>query len=253
MIASKERSWRGDTSCYLAPPYIDLIQNFLFSVQFDDWKDPMVAPATLEGEGIVGVWTGLSMTNGRIGAGYVIFFTNGQAYYASKFPIHGVDGLNTRVDAEMRQRYWGTWIFEDGKGVLKLIYQEVPLREVGDVLVLTTLKTDHKFVKIDPVDGARFEGTWAFEGTATGPKAAITFTRKGEFTDSGAVNVLNHGYPLVEAPGEGTYEVRGYTLSLHFKDGREYKIAFPGLGYAKGNLRPQQLILSFNEDVLVRQ
>ena len=153
----------------------------------------------------------------------------------------------------MRPRYWGTFSFDAGKGLMKLIYQEVPLRAAADVLVLTTLKTDHKYVKLAPPDGARFDGTWAFEGEPGRPKAAITFTPGGRFRDSGAVNVLNHGYPLTEAPGDGTYEVRRYTLLLHFEDGREYRIAFPGLGYEKGNLRPQRLTLSFNEDALIRQ
>ena len=121
------------------------------------------------------------------------------------------------------------------------------------MLVLTTLKTDHKYVRLEPPDGARFDGTWAFAGEPGKPKAAISFTNDGGFKDSGAVNVLNHGYPLTEAPGEGTYEVRGYTLLLHFQDGREYRIAFPGLGYVKGDPRPQRLVLSFNEDALIRQ
>ena len=253
LVASKEKSYRGESSSYMDPRYYDGIQRFLFSVQFDDWKDPVVAPATLRGDGIVGVWAGLSMTGGTLGGAYAIFFANGQAYFASKFPIHGLDGLDTWVDREMRPRYWGTWSFQDGKGLMKLIYQEVPLREAADVLVLTTLKTDHKYVKVEPPDGARFDGTWAFEGESGKPKAAISFTPGGGFKDYGAVNVLNHGYPLTEAPGEGTYEVRGYTLVLHFRDGREYRIAFPGLGYEKGDLRPQRLILSFNEDALIRQ
>ena len=82
---------------------------------------------------------------------------------------------------------------------------------------------------------------------------SATFTPDGKFKDFGAVSILNHGYPLTEAPGDGGYEVRNYTLLLHFEDGREYRIAFPGLGYEKGNLRPPKLTLSFNEDALTRQ
>ncbi|MCC6737790.1 MAG: hypothetical protein IT452_01985 [Planctomycetia bacterium] len=250
-VASKQRSWRGRKTCYEAPGYGDAVQKFLFSIQFDDWKDPDRPPATLQGEGIVGVWTGLSMTLGKVGAGYAIFFSNGQVYYGTKFPIHGLDRLETWVQGEMQQRLWGSWTFKDGQGVMKLPYQEAPMRMAGESLVLNTLQTDHKFVRLPSVDGARFDGIWAFTGE-TG-KPAIAFTPDGKFRDTGAVSILNHDYPLDEAPGEGTYEVRNYTLILRFSDGREYRIAFPGLGWEKGNQRPQRLILSFNEDPLERQ
>jgi hypothetical protein len=61
---------------------------------------------------------------------------------------HGFDGLNTRVDAEMTPRYWGTYTFKNGTGVLKMSYGEIPLRSNperadGSGLILTTTRTDH--------------------------------------------------------------------------------------------------------------
>ncbi len=257
-----KKSPQQDTGYYQDPRYHDAIQEFLFSVRFDDWKEPPpLAPATLKGDGIIGVWNGISMMGGKFKACYAIFFSNGQAFFGSRYLMHGMDGLNTRVDAEMTPRYWGTYAFENGKGVLKMSYGEIPLRlnperADGSGLILTTSNTDHKFVRLpSSVDGARFDGTWILKDQYSDgrPDPSITFTAAGAFRDQGAVNVLHHGYPMVEPPGAGTYEVRNFTLTLRFSDGRRYRLAFPGKEWEMGNVRPARLILSFNEDALVRQ
>jgi hypothetical protein len=144
---------------------------------------------------------------------------------------------------------------------MKMAYGEIPLRlnperTDGSGIILTTSRTDHKFVRLpSSVDGARFDGTWVFKDQYLDgrPDPAITFTPTGQFADRGAVGVLNHGNSYGEPPGAGTYEVKSFTLTLRFSDGRRYRIAFPGKEWEKGNERPSRLILSFNEDALVRQ
>jgi hypothetical protein len=252
VVLSKDRSHRGYDSCAQANFYLAIIQEFFFGVQFDDWTDPVLSIPTLKGGGIIGVWAGISMTTGRLGSGYAIFFSNGQAYYANQFPVPGLEGFNTRIDGEIRRDYWGTWTFKDGQGVLKMPSQEIPLRSVGEELGFTSHQTETKYVRLAPPDGARFDGSWGVpQDVLDRPQSGITFTPGGEFKDWGAVNCLNHGYPLTEDPGDGTYEVRNYTLLLHFKDGREYRIAFPGVEDVKGNLRPEKLTLSFNNNTLL--
>ena len=258
---SKKTSQR-DAGYYQDPRYYDVIQELLFSIRFDDWKEPPPLPrATLKGDGIVGVWNGISMMGGKLKACYAIFFSNGQAFFGSRYLMNGFDGLNTRVDAEMTPRYWGTYTFANGTGILKMGYGEIPLRwnperVDGSGLILTTTKTDHKFVRLPAsVDGAKLDGTWILKGQYSDgrPDPFITFTPSGEFKDQGAVNVLNHGYPLEEPPGAGTYEVKNFTLTLRFSDGRRYRLAFPGKEWERGNVRPARLILSYNEDALVRR
>lgn len=254
-VVSKEERY-SSTGVYQDSRYYDVIQEFLFSVQFDDWKEPRLAPATLKGDGIVGCWVGISMLGGTFKGTYAIFFSNGQAYFGSRLPLHGMgDGFNGWVDAEVVPRYWGTYTFEKGQGVMKMSYGEIPIRSDGAALIVTSNRTDHRFGKLASVDGARFDGRWTLPGAYSDgrPDPSISFTSAGQFVDEGAVNVLNHGYPLVEAPGAGTYEVKDFTLLLLFSDGRRYRIAFPGHEYEKGNVRPSKLILSFNEDVLVRR
>jgi hypothetical protein len=54
-------------------------------------------------------------------------------------------------------------------------------------------------------------------------------------------------------PGSGTYEVKNYSITFNYSDGRKIKIAFIGSDYDKNNQSPATLTLSFNEDVLRRQ
>lgn len=107
-----------------------------------------------------------------------------------------------------------------------------------------------------PVDGARLEGTYALrEHNGKIPK--ITFTADGRFKDEGAIHVLEHSLykltSLTAKPGEGTYEVKNYTILFHYSDGREFQAAFLGLGASKGDPKPGALTLGFNLDTLTRQ
>ena len=252
--------------------YYNDIENFLFSVQFTEWKEPIVQAATVKGDGIVGVWQGISMSVGMAKPGaelgaelkvkQLIFFSNGQAYFGKDFPAEGLDELNTWAKAEFNRRDWGTYSFSNGRGVLKLSYAEVPLRMENNKLVITTNKTDHGFIETNTVDGAKFNGTYAlssknFAGEETGKTPLISFTADGKFTDNGAVKILYHQYVdclnAGQEPGAGTYEVKNYSVILNYTDGRKIKIAFIGTDYDKSNLSPATLTLSFNEDVLKKK
>ena len=135
-------------------------------------------------------------------------------------------------------------------------YADIPLRMEGDKLVITPNQTDHRFYRVNPVDGATFNGTYVLS-EAYGKIPAITFTSDGRFTDNGAVRVLYHEYvdclnPALAA-GSGTYEVKNYSVLFNYSDGRKIKIAFMGVNYARSNPSPATLMMSFNEDQLVRQ
>ena len=248
------------------------IENFLFSLQFPDWKEPLIKPGIAKGDGITGVWQGIAMSVGmskpgaELGAEYkvkqLIFFSNGQAYFGTNFPAEGLDGLNTWMRAELNRRDWGTYVFSNGKGVVKLPYENIPVRLENGKLIITPNKTDHAFIKVNAVDGARFNGTYALSskniaGEETGKTPLINFTADGKFTDNGAMGILCHEYVdclnTGKEPGAGTYEVKNHSVVFNYKDGRKIKIAFIGTDYDSKNQSPATLILSFNEDVLKKQ
>jgi hypothetical protein len=261
--------------------YYNMIENFLFSLQFPDWREPgtEAGKERVEGmgdgpaarEGIVGAWQGISMTVGMTTAGaglgaelktrQLIFFSNGQAYFGNDFPAEGLDRLNTRIRAENNRRDWGTYSFSNGNGLLRLPYADIPLRMTNGRLVVNTNKTDHEFVRIRPVDGARFEGTYGLggrngSGQAAGKTPVIRFTADGQFADDGAMKVLYHEYTdclnLAKDPGSGTYEVKNFSIVFNYSDGRVIRIAFLGADYDKGNPSPGTLSLSFYGNVLTR-
>ncbi len=252
--------------------YYNDIGNFLFSLQFTDWKEPVVKTGAAKADGIAGVWQGISMSVGISKPGadlgaelkvkQLIFFSNGQAFFGNNFPAEGLDELNTWVRAENNRRDWGTYTFSNGQGILKLPYADIPLRMENGKLVITTNKTDHGFIKTSSVDGARFNGVYAlssknFLGEETGKKPVISFTADGKFSDNGALKILSHEsvdcLNAAKAPGSGTYEVKNYSVVFNYSDGRKIKIAFTGSDYDKSNQSPVTLRMSSNEDPMIRQ
>lgn len=239
------------------------IEDFLFSLQFTDGAHPAIKQGIAKGAGLPGVWQGISLSVGAplnkndLGVGYKvftpIFYSDGRAYFGPKFPVDGLNEFNAYIAAELNRRDWGTYTFNNGKGVLKMPYGDIPMRMEGDKLIITPNKTDHKFFKMDPVDGATFNGTYVLsEWNGTIP--SITFTTDKKFTDNGAVRVLYHEYvdcinPAVKA-GSGTYEVKDHTVIFNYADGRKIKIAFIGTGYDAKNAGARSLWLSFNQDEL---
>jgi hypothetical protein len=246
--------------------YYNDIENFLFSFQFADWKEPVVKAGIAKGDGIIGVWQGLAVSVGMAKPGaalgaelkvkQLIFFSNGQAFFGTNFPAEGLDELNTWVRAENNRRDWGTWSFSNGKGVLKLPYGDIPLRMENNKLIITSSNTDHAFIKTNSADGARFNGTYRLS-EYNGKIPTITFASSGKFTDNGAVSILYHEYidciNEALAPGSGTYEIKNYSVIFNYSDGRKIKIAFMGEDYDKNDQSPATLSLSFNEDLLRKQ
>ena len=192
------------------PAYKNAMEDFFFSIQFAGLQDPLVKPGTIKGEGIVGVWEGISMSAGApstsdpLGLRYKvftpIFFSNGQAYFGSKFPIEGLSGLNTWIRAENFRRDWGSWSFSAGRGILKLPYGDLPMRIENNKFIITVNNTDHAFHKLNSVDSARFNGTYVMK-EAYGKIPVITFTADGQFTDNGAIRALYHESDDCTNPG----------------------------------------------------
>lgn len=248
------------------PEYNNAIEKFLFSLQFTDLNEPVVKPGTIKGDGIVGVWEGISLSVGAtstsdpLGVRYKvftpIFFSNGQVYFGTKFPVEGLDELNTWIRAEKFRRDWGTYSFSNGRGVLKLPYGDLPMRMENNKYIITVNKTDHAFHKLNSVDGARFSGTYVMN-EAYEKIPIISFTADGRFTDKGAIKALYHESDACTNPGldpgSGTYEVKNHSVLFRFSDGRKINVAFLGAGYDIKNPSPASLTMGFNEDPMTRQ
>jgi hypothetical protein len=239
--------------------YRDLVDEFVFSLKFDDWQEPPLPIGTLNGTGIVGVWQGISMFGGKLAASTAVFLSNGQAFFDSKFPMHGLGGLNSWIESERNPRKWGTYSFQDGTGLLRMPYGEIPIKVYGGQLVLITNHEDHEFIRMPSVDGAVFDGTYAFASAEGSNPSSISFTADGMFTDRGALNILNHrtrNSPFMNVTlqqGSGTYMIKDYTVKFNYSDGRVVKLAFPGRNFDRNNPSPQELVLSFNYDEITRQ
>jgi len=163
--------------------------------------------------------------------------------------------MNPYHQAEESPRWWGTWTFADGRGVLKMPYGEIPLEAKAADLVLTTMKTPHTYQRIAPVDGALLDGTWTMAANPGDKIPKITFRQDGTFSDDGALKVLEHNlyrlYGIAASPGDGTYEVKNFTMLFHYADGREFSAAC--LDLQKGKTQPSSFNLGFNQDPLNRQ
>ncbi|MBL0154393.1 MAG: hypothetical protein IPP93_13275 [Chitinophagaceae bacterium] len=248
------------------PGYNNAIEQFLFSIQFTDQQVPALQPGTIHGDGITGVWEGISLTAGtvsssnQLGLRYStytpIFFNNGQAYFGTKFSAEGLDGFNSRIRAENVRRDWGTYTFSNGRGVLKMPYGDLPMRMENNKFIITANNTDHAFHQLMSVDGARFNGTYVMN-EAYGVIPVITFTQDGRFTDNGAIKALYHTITDCTdpqfLPGSGNYEVKNYSVIFSFSDGRKIKVAFMGTGYSKNYQSPTAMRMGFNEDELRKQ
>jgi hypothetical protein len=247
----------GDFSPWVNPLYENAIEEFFYSVKFDDWKEPAITNGTVKDEGIFGLYEGLKLSgNGLVGA-YTMFYPNGQIFSGPKFPAQGFYGMNTWVEAELRTRYWGTYTLQNGKGNIKMGYGDIPIKVSGNDLIVTTQNTEHKYEKVPSVDSAVFNGTYAFEGNWDGNPPSITFTTDGKFTDRGALDILHHAttdpFNITSEPGSGTYFVKDFTLILNYSDGRKVQLVFMGEDYDKQNPSPANLTLSFNKDVIYKK
>jgi hypothetical protein len=266
----KSRNTCGGLSRYYPSDrlkYAEAIEEFLFSVKFDDWQEPAVKNGTLKGNMFVGVWQGLSMSVGLAKPGaelgaelkvkQLILFSNGQAYFGKNFPLEGLDGINTLIEAENNRRDWGSYSFNSGRGLLKLPYGEIAMRVENDKLIITTNKTDHAFTRINDVEYVKFSGTYVM-GEWNGMIPTISFTNDGKFVDKGAIRLLYHEYvdclnPAV-TPGSGVYQVKNHSVIFDYSDGRKIRIAFTEAGFDKNNADPSStLVFAFNNDVLKRK
>jgi hypothetical protein len=260
----ESRRYCGGVSRYYASDRITYrsgIEDLLFSLRFADLSASVLTSGSTKGSGLAGVWTGVIQSTGaatglRIDAFVPIFLTNGQVYFGPKFPTQGLKELNTRIPPELYARDWGTYTFNQGRGVMTMPYGTIPIRTEGNRLIVRTNQQDWSFEKLGQVDGAVFNGTYALRAV-NGQIPSIVFSSDGRFTDSGALNVLFHldnsCLNPAATPGSGRYEVRDYSATFTYSDGRTMTLAFLGTGFSKGDPSPASLRMGYNQDQLLRR
>ena len=236
------------------------IEHLLFSLHFTDFDGQVLSPGSVKGTGVVGVWQGTmqstSASGVRLEVFSPIFLSNGQVYLGTKFPLEGLDGINTRLPPQLNNRDWGTYTFSNGKGTVNMPYAAIPFRLQGKELIFTKNQTDWPFYQLPSVDGATFNGTYNMSAV-NGKIPSITFTSDGKFTDNGALKELYHEYidclnPAV-TQGSGNYAVQIIQLYLITLMAEKSYLLFWERSMIESNPTPPKLRMSFNEDPMTRQ
>ncbi len=260
----ESRKYCNGSSLYYATDrrtYRTAIESFLFSLNFTDFNGSVLTPGSLKGNAVVGLWQGTIQSTGaatglRLEVFSPIFLSNGQVYFGNKFPTEGLNGIHTQLPPQLNDRDWGTYTFNNGKGVLQMPFGNFPFRLQGNQLLISKNQRDWSFYQLPSVNGATFNGTYSMKAV-NGKIPSITFTSSGKFTDNGAIKELYHEYISCLNPavtyGSGNYSVNDYSIIFNYTDGRKIVLAFLGAGYNKADPSPQTLTMSSNEDPLTRQ
>ncbi len=253
------------SSTYINMAYESVINDFFFTLSYDDY-DTKVEQGKITSTGISGVWSGVSLVNNLwmntdgsttpsmiFDATYYILFDNGQVYYGNEFPRHGLLNLNTTAIAANQNSGWGTYNYQDGSGVMKFSWRNIPFTMSNGKMTAEMNSTKVNFQKLILPEKTTLNGTWCLAGTET----CISFTPEGKFIDHGIVSRIEHAPTTCNffAPekGEGTYEIKNYTIVFHFNTGLTVQYAFPGLGIDTRNASPAQLAIGRNTDMLQKK
>lgn len=209
-------------------------------------KEPVSSASDMpkSDDGVSGVWLGTFFPYDGLGLRFrwMTFFEDGTFYF--DLPAQGFIGYDRAESKKKHEDYWGTYNFSEGSGVWK--YN----REIGSGSEMTIaddggLDTGGygRFYRCVSVDGLKLNGSYTTYANPSDPdlkkegiKPVIRFKPDGSFVDDGLYMSLD---PLIEdesqrAPGSGTYEIKDYTLILHYNDGRTKQAGFT-LGY-KGSI-----------------
>lgn len=200
--------------------------------------------AGFRGPGISGVWMGhirpsLTAVAGRYEMEWrwKTFFDDGQLF--ADLPNEGLwnfDRAASQADPG-RAGYWQTYSFSGSRGEARRAGVKFPW--VLQSKKPNELQVDSDtFYRCASVDGLRLEGAWTsyanpadpeLDRRAPGQRPIIRFARDGRFVDEGlfAVFLRSHSGGDDRA-GSGSYQLRDFTLSLKYDDGRMRHEAFTG-------------------------
>ncbi|SDC58661.1 hypothetical protein [Niabella drilacis] len=135
---------------------------------------------------------------------------------------------------------WGTFTLSGNTGAFTNQYETIRVKKIGNT-ELEKVGYTNRLYKLAPVDGLKLSGkyntisNWStIPNYPYGPNDAqpmISFAANGTFNDQGAF-ITNFTMPYQDpkrAPGNGTYEIKNFTLILNYSDGRKIAKAFSGV------------------------
>lgn len=191
----------------------------------------------------------LTITGG-LRAKHLLFFEDGSV---CSYP----GGGGFRNHAEQRRQdpnTWGSYQFSNGSGQLKFDGLSTPYSFTVQNNHLQYGKCEYEHMPWQ--ENLKLAGTYTVESNqevykANGMNAepTIQFKLDGRFADLGAVYYLNHVKGSSSdfsdnKYGDGRYEIKEYTLSLFFDDGRSYHYTYLNFD---GNVRdPKNLSVGLN-------
>ena len=191
-------------------------------------------------DGIVGIWLGMYAT-GSISWRSVAFYEDGT--YRFSIPRDGFYGFDIAQDKIDNQgkNLWGTYEFDGDTGSWKgdatMEGRESKIKLEADGS-LNLGSSYHNFYRCRSVDNYKLDGSYTsisdpsnyYLVSKPGDKPLIRFKPDGTFIDEGlfsTVSVLSIGESEDQlAPGNGTYEIKDFTLILRYSDRRTRQMRF---------------------------
>jgi hypothetical protein len=209
--------------------------------------------AALNDNNIAGVWTCYrnSPPNYSLSWYYKVFFSNGKSL--DVMPRKGLYNYNLNAEQNLSI---GHYTFANGKGSNYKSDQA----NVDDKLILlkpNNLKIDNNtYWKAESITGLKLNAAFTSFSEANNPqletlpygeKPKITFYPDGKFKDEGLFNTYlfdKATNPTAAQPGNGTYELKDFSIMLQYEDGRQRQEAFvPAFG---GSIFAAKIILMNN-------
>ncbi|MBI4913464.1 MAG: hypothetical protein HY823_12050 [Acidobacteria bacterium] len=200
-----------------------------------------------KGGGISGVWMGFKYLpasgSHEPQPRWYLFYDDGQVF--KDLPRNGPAGFDraaAQADPNL-QPYWATYRVSGRSGEILSEGSRFTTRLEVD-RADSMLVDGERFHRCAPVNGLRLEGAWSTyaAGDTTvlqrpaGQRPLFRFTRDGRFSDEGVFRSYLTFFGGDDSPGQGTYEIRDFTLFLRYADGRQKQVAFSGmLGSSPGS------------------
>lgn len=191
--------------------------------------------------GIVGVWLGTFFPYDGIPGlrwRWMTFFEDGTFYF--DLPSKGFIGYDRSESKKTHSDFWGTYTFSEGSGIWKYNRQT---SEGSEMTIADDGGLDTggygRFYRCVSVNGLKLSGSYTSYADSADPdlkkegtKPVIRFKADGSFVDEGVFMVVDPFFEDEEqrALGSGTYEIKDFSLILHYSDGRTKQVGF-SLGY----------------------
>ena len=215
------------------------VQAFLGSLRFGGGSSASTVPAS--SVGVAGVYMGfrpVRLGGAEMGPRWYVFFKDGRVY--EDLPPEGL------------------WEFSGGNAAYWGKYQGGQIARAGARVTETVVEGNGRmtvdgtqFVKCAGVDGLRLEGAWTSFADANDPalmqipvgrRPLIRFSRDGRFVDEGVFGSILQGYGDAPA-GQGTYEIREFSLVLRYAGSEVRRVAISGLLAADPAVKNEVLFL----------